>query len=292
MNEVTVVTNSSKPLSKREWDRYNTLKEEIAEAISASFYKVGKALAEINESGLYREEFKTFEQCCQSLFMMGRQRAYQLMGASSVYELLSTVVDKTKLGESDVFINVLPINEAQIRPLLRVPEEDRLLVWSKTVETAKGGKPSSGHVNSCVKKYLGETFKTKLTNNQAKVDNTRHISAELKKAFDLLTEQIRLAKDEEYKTSSRLTIVMSLDGLRKIVAEDGDTIADRITGANRTKLLKAGYTFFRRDLLRLVIEKEDSSSYDWQMEGTYKSPELLDESFEMIIKESEMHLRD
>jgi hypothetical protein len=293
MSETAVATVEARPMSKREWDRYNTLKQEIVNAISASFYAVGKAIAEIQQDELYREEFKTFEQCCQSLFDIGRQRAYQLIGASAVYDQLSTICRQTKLGESDIVIDVLPVNESQIRPLLKVPESDRPLIWAKTVETAPKGKPTNGHVNKVVKKYLGEVTETRIHATRERVAVSRQVNAEMKAALDLVLEEVRKTRREGYKTTSRLAIAMYLDNIRKLVAEDGDDLAEnRLNVSNRERLLGAGYIFIRKNAQAISIEKEDRTMTGWQLVGRFDELPAMESAYDKLIRDNIMYLRD
>lgn len=51
--------------------------------------------------------------------------------------------------------NILPQSEAQVRPLLRLPEpEQRLNVWSTAVEQAEGEQPSAPLISKLVFEVL------------------------------------------------------------------------------------------------------------------------------------------
>lgn len=64
---------------------------------------------------------------------MSRGHAHRLMGAAGFLELLKT----SPRGD------VLPETEAQVRPLLRLPEpEQQVKAWHRAVEIAGGGPPS------------------------------------------------------------------------------------------------------------------------------------------------------
>jgi ribonuclease HI len=96
-----------------------------------AFLDVGQALAAIRDQRLYRETHGTFEAYCRDTWAFSRQRAYELMGAAEVVHDLrvSAIADTEDIP--------LPLNEAQARPLTKVPVEERPLVWRHVVEEAK-----------------------------------------------------------------------------------------------------------------------------------------------------------
>lgn len=292
MNGTTTI-DVTKPMSRREVDRYNDLKKLVVDTIAASFVEVGKALTEIKQGMLYRSEFKTFEQCCQQLFDIGRHRAGQLIDASGVYGDLLTICQQNRDGESDIVIDVLPVNEAQIRPLLKVPPADRPKVWAAAIETArKIGKPSSGHVNKLVKQYLGEEIEARITRTSARVQESRKMGAEIKGIFQQLFDEIRTIRTEGYKVTSRLALVQHLDAARSIVSEDGDTIAEKkVERSNRERLMRAGYAFIRIDRVKGCIMIEDRTGTGWQVLATPGS-DVIDTIFWELIRENETYLAD
>jgi hypothetical protein len=59
-----------------------------------SFVEVGRALMEIRDRRLYREQgFSTFEVYCRKRWNFSRQRGHQLITAVAVADNVSTVVD-------------------------------------------------------------------------------------------------------------------------------------------------------------------------------------------------------
>lgn len=302
MSEVTVV-ELDKPMSQRELDRYDELKEVIVSTIAASFYKVGKAIEELQRDCLYRGEFRTIEACCKALFDIGKSRLYQLVDAATVYDQLSTMRGLNQLsthrgddveGEPEIIINALPANEYQIRPLVKVAEQDRPKVWSVVLEmTPEGKNPSNALVTKVVNQYLNVDTVHKIRNTQTRVAASRQLGAEMKAALDALLEQVRLARSEGYDTSSRLSIVQALDGIRRIVADDGDNIPEnRIVLSNREKLLRNGFTFVRTNTSKLIIEQLSSEHYDWRTFETYPDANAMEEALEHLLSSDAKHLRD
>src|SRR5689334_7447571 len=93
------------PLAPADRKRFAVCEDTIQHGIS-TFVEVGRALAEIREGRLYREQYATFEDYCAERWEFTRQRAYQLIGSAQVVQTVSTDVDISP-----------PQNEAQARPL-------------------------------------------------------------------------------------------------------------------------------------------------------------------------------
>ncbi len=311
MNKILVTSET--PMTKADWTRRNELERQIATELVGAFYKVGQALAEIRDNQLYRETHRTFEVYCKELFDVASSRAYQLIEAAEVYDDLRTDGSQkmsTSGGEFEagdlsttggqiidgeaVVVNILPANERQVRPLIKVPKEDRLKVWAAAVYANKDGKkPSGGTVESVVKRYLGEATEVKIKTNQRRVSASRLLSADMKAALDNVLEEVRKAKSEGYKSSSRLSIVQALDGIRRIVSDDGETIPEnRLVLSNREKLLRAGFIFVRRDSQKLLIEQLSNEHYDWQPYDSYPDADILEQCFEKLISSDAKYLRD
>ncbi len=119
MNLVSL--NGEGELTATEVDRLAACEEVINQNLKA-FYNVGAALLEIRNSKLYRQEFKTFEDYCDSKWSMSKPQAYRLLDASEVRDNLSPIGD------------VLPEKESHIRELkkLKQPELQRE-VWAEVL---------------------------------------------------------------------------------------------------------------------------------------------------------------
>lgn len=106
-----------------------------------TFVDVGMALAEIRERKLYRATHATFEDYCRERWGMARSTAYQFMDAAEVVE------NVRNCGQ------ILPLNEAQARPLTSLPSDVQPLVWQVAVETAPPGGITARHVERVVDDY-------------------------------------------------------------------------------------------------------------------------------------------
>jgi hypothetical protein len=110
-----------------------------------SFLEVGNALLEIREQGLYRA-YGTFEAYCRERWGISRTRSYELMDAATVTNAIA----------GDPTADIMPTNEAQVRPLARLDQADQAPAWREAVETAPGGKVTGAHVAAVAEKYRPE----------------------------------------------------------------------------------------------------------------------------------------
>lgn len=112
--------------------------EEIIEHGLNTFVDVGHALLEIRDSRLYREEYPTFEDYCQTRWKMERSYANKLIRASETVNNLGTNVP------------ILPTTESQVRPLTALEPEKQSIAWQRAVETAPETGITAKHVQSVV----------------------------------------------------------------------------------------------------------------------------------------------
>lgn len=105
--------------------------EKVIEQGLATFVDVGYALARVRDEGLYGAKgFETFERYCRERWDMSRPRAYQMIDAARVVDLVSTVVD-TEPPKSERVVR-------ELAPLRDDPERMRA-VWSEANERATNG---------------------------------------------------------------------------------------------------------------------------------------------------------
>lgn len=109
-----------------------------------TFVEVGRALAQIRDEELYKAEHSTFEAYCKARWDLSRTRAYELIGSADV---VSAIAD-TELPS--------PANEAQCRPLAKLPEAEQPKAWAEAVRTAPDGIITAKHVASVVAKRMPE----------------------------------------------------------------------------------------------------------------------------------------
>ena len=130
-------------LSQEEQQLLVRLEQDIRQA----FYVAGAALLEIRDRRLYRQDFFSFEEYCQSRFTLTRRSVDYLIAASSVVNnlLRTKEIIQVRTNGSQVLSFVLPTSERQVRPLAKLEPEKQVEVWHKAVEIA-GGKVPSGKI--------------------------------------------------------------------------------------------------------------------------------------------------
>lgn len=116
-------------MSTNEENRLVELEQVVEEGIETVF-AVGKALAEIRDSKLYRQTHNTFSAYLNSRWQISESRGYQLMAASKV----STIVEAAGLPA--------PTNEGQARELSGLDDPQVREAWQKATE-ASYGKPTT-----------------------------------------------------------------------------------------------------------------------------------------------------
>ena len=99
-----------------------------------TFAEVGSALLEIRDSRLYRSEFGTFEDYCQTRWGMDRRNANRTIEAAIVVGELGSIDPK-----------LAPTNVGQARELVGLPAETAAAVMTAAVD-ATGGKPTAAAI--------------------------------------------------------------------------------------------------------------------------------------------------
>ncbi len=283
------VTSSAKmeiipALSAREQMKKAELERRIVQDFAA-FFRVGQALAEINELKLYRQSHKTFESYCKGLWDMARGTAHRYIAAAEVVENVSNL----ETNEGPV---LLPVNEAQARPLTRLKPEQQAAVWRQVVDNAgPGGKITANLVNKAVKGYMGEKVVTAIRKAKAEV-RLSPVSAEFIEAFELFASQLIKEKKADYKYTPRFEIVKRLDQLRAEIAKDGEEIEGTAFhgGSDDTnKLLRAGYRLFRTDRSSMTVKEHGGTGWK-KHSGPFDTIKAMDEELKTILQD-EKHLR-
>jgi len=158
--------------------------EAVIEANQRNFYAVGKALKQIRDHRLYRPiGFDRFEDYVKNRWDMGISHSYRLIDAFKVVENLSPI------GE------VLPFNEAQARCLTKLDPSRQQDVWRAFL--ASGIKLKARNIRRFVSSYTGKKRFC------LPPDRTDVIGADYKKAVMGMRDQIRLAQNDAWQSTSR-----------------------------------------------------------------------------------------
>lgn len=178
---------------KAEFQRLN----EIVHKGVTGFIEAGDALRQIQVGKLWRAGgFNTWEDYCRSVAGMSRIHAHRLIQASECV---------MELRKSSNF-SILPENESQVRPLLRIKDpETRIEIWDTVlyqVESRKpSGKPTAKEVASMVYAYV--------TSNDVGDDNSITKPPSLKERRSGVVSKIRAAVAERH----------SWDDVEKLLAD-------------------------------------------------------------------------
>ena len=144
IGDIVAVAEVTGPLSPAEVQTLEHYEQIIDQGIK-TFVEVGHALAVIRDERLYRERHQTFEEYLRQRWDLSRPHAYRMIDAAVVVEHLSPIGD------------IVPVNEAQARPLAGLPPEQQVEVWQEAVKTAPAGKVTAKHVQATVKRVKGSS---------------------------------------------------------------------------------------------------------------------------------------
>jgi len=157
--------------------------EKVIDQSRRRFWQIGAALRTIRDEKLYKVAlFDSFESYVRQRWEMGKSQAYRLIEASRVVDNLSPIGD------------ALPANEAQARVLARLAPADQKRLWREFVES--GAEQTASNI----KRFL--RAKGAKAQGERK-DLTGVIGADYKKAALQMIEQIDLAKNDGWRTTSR-----------------------------------------------------------------------------------------
>jgi hypothetical protein len=207
--DLAITSNPEPPLSTREAMRLAALEKLIVQDFSA-FIRVGQALAEINESRLYRittdGKARSFGQYCKEIHDMAKGSAHRYIAAAQTYENVSHWETNQTENNSEV-IEMLPVNERQIRPLTRLKPEQQAIIWQTAVKIAKsskGGKPTAALVKRVVDDYLGQQVVDNVEKaKRQQQSHTEKISPEFLAAFDALRAVINQEAKAGWPTTDK-----------------------------------------------------------------------------------------
>ena len=152
---------SSEIITLEESQRLVKLEDVVRRGLS-NFNEVGEALSEIRDSRLYRIEYKTFDDYCRDKWGISRVQAHRLTAASEIAATLP--------------IGNKPTAESQVRPLVRLPQEERGSAWE---EASVNGTPTAKEVESVVERRIRPISHTFTEEEEATASNAESDSERL-----------------------------------------------------------------------------------------------------------------
>lgn len=171
--------------------------EKVIAASRGHFVTVGRALREIRDKRLYKKAlFETFEIYVRQRWDMGRAHAYRLM---AFYEIIGNL---SPIGD------ILPENEAQVRPLARLTPCEQRELWKDFV---KSGAEVSAR---SIKKFIDARKASPQT-----PDLSERISKEYKAAVKVMLDQVRVARQDHWQETSRQAALLCNRVVREMILD-------------------------------------------------------------------------
>jgi len=116
---------------------------------------------------------------------------------------------------------ILPINEAQTRPLTKLSPDDQVKAWGVVLaELNEGKKLTAALVGKAVKGVRGEVVKKNIEKTKKQVESTQLVSGLFKKQYQVLVDIISEERNNDWKSMKRTEVVKYFKALIKIVESD------------------------------------------------------------------------
>lgn len=162
--------------------------EKIIEKNRCRFYQLGKALKRIRDQQLYRELlFNSFETYVKERWDMDRSHAYRLIDASNVIDNLSPIGD-----------GILPQNESQARALARLKVIDQRNIWREFIASGTTMNASN------IRRFIRMRRKKDVPDvDSSSTQLIAIVSSNYKRAVSAMLEQIQLAQNDHWQSTSR-----------------------------------------------------------------------------------------
>jgi hypothetical protein len=167
-----------------------------------NFHEIGKALKEIKDSRLYKLVlFETFEAYTKARWDLCKSHAYRLIQAYQVLNNLSPTGD------------ILPENEYQVRPLIKLDPFEQRRAWKTFLKT--GMEITAPNIKKFIAGYK------MLTKGKPIEDLTDHISKEYMDAVQAILEQVQIAQNDHWLKTSRQAALLWISVIReKILSKE------------------------------------------------------------------------
>ncbi|MBU3951001.1 MAG: hypothetical protein KKF12_12175 [Proteobacteria bacterium] len=116
---------------------------------------------------------------------------------------------------------ILPINEAQTRPLTTLSPDDQVKAWGLVLEQLNAGKKlTASLVSKAVKGVKGEAVKERFIDTKKKVEGSPLVSNQFKRQYQVLLDIISDERNNGWKNMKRTEVVKHLKSMIKIVESD------------------------------------------------------------------------
>lgn len=209
-------------LNSKEQERLEELTKVIDRNIKG-FIEVGMALAEIKNSELYRETHDSFEAFCNDKWDISRRYAYNQIDASQVVANIETSVRNCAQTTEISPTLLIPLNEAQTRPLTQFDADTQVELWKKAVDHVNefGGKVTGAIVSAVVAEHLRKQTTEKIEETKKRVSREDLISDQFHNHYQKLIDVVATEINNGFKTTSKVAVIKHIDALRDLVANAG-----------------------------------------------------------------------
>jgi hypothetical protein len=182
--------------------------EAVIEKNMESVFDFGLALLTITTKKLYRQTHNTVEAYMRERFGIAKSTFYQYRG-------LGQFIKKVRnCGQ----IKMLPSNEFQVRPILKLNEDAWADAWNTIVDTAPDGKVTGTHATKVVADLLGEQIRNK-ANRQQQAARTAALPDDIKDCIWQLIEQVRDVRLNNLPKTVRNDLRMRIEGILNLLDE-------------------------------------------------------------------------
>jgi len=190
-----------KPLSETEKRRRKELESLISRNLN-SYLDVCYALREINLRMYYRDTHDRFSDYCKETFEIGGRRAYQLIDAADVIDLVRNV-------NHGSHCEWIPQNERQARELIKFKDKPEAVVTivTEAVQTAPDGKVTASHLKKTARRLNFEKVRDTVTKAKTKANQAPKISEDFRKAFNIFLDAINIERANEFKNTDRNEVI-------------------------------------------------------------------------------------
>lgn len=280
------------PLTEKEEGLRKQLEEKIFEAVKRSYIELGELLAEIKDRKLYKSTHKTFASYSNEVLDMAKRTAYQYIEANLVVKNLCAMAHKIDDGEVKPL--PLPQNERQARALVDLPPEEQRQVWLEAVKTAPEGKITAAHIGKTVRQLKGTRVVEVIKKvRREKAPNGERVSEQFTAAFNAFLAEIQGEISTGWARTDRLSVVRHLDAIRGTISENGNhripETGYAIEASNTEKLIDAGFTIIRSNLIHMTIEKLVGNS-QWTVIEAFNDVDTMTRNFNNLLLDLK-HLR-
>lgn len=241
--------------NSRDTERYGELKTQIKQG----WLMFAQGILEVRQKKLYRLEYDTFEDFCQSELGITQQYATQTLRSAEVV---------SNLG-SETMVSVLPSSERQARPLTKLTPEIQREAWNEVLESNAPEEITAKKVEEVVSNwteandFLKERMKEQATPSVFAQPVPMSEKEILEKAKEIRQARLEEKKEEQALIESQRKPLPKPKGVYELIYLDPPWRYDFAETANRE--IENHYpTMSHEDLLKLEIPADkDCVMFMW-----------------------------